>query len=158
MKTTFSGILNLVAVVLVFYISYLTKLGFSLPENLNRKILGLIIVYLGMAIVVWAVWHLRKGIFGGIEPEKNHLVKTGPYKHIRHPVYLGMTIAMLGIPIFFVSWMGLLAVLIIFLPTEIYRAILEEKLLASKFGKEWDEYKGKSGFLFPPLHYRRQYK
>ena len=149
MKLTLPGILNGIAAIVVFFISYLTKLGFILPDILNKKILGLIIVYLGMVIVIWAVWHLKKGIFGGIEPENELLIKTGPYKYLRHPVYLGMTIAMFGLPIAFESWMGMLAVLIIFLPTEIYRAKLEEKALSKKFGKEWDEYKKNSGFLFP---------
>jgi len=102
-----------------------------------------------MAIIIWAVYHLKKGILGGIEPENDVLVKTGPYKCIRHPVYLGMTIAMLGIPVAFESWIGLLAVLIFFLPTEIYRAKSEEKALSGKFGKEWDEYKRETGFFLP---------
>jgi protein-S-isoprenylcysteine O-methyltransferase Ste14 len=149
MKLTLPGILNGLSAIIVFCISDLTKLGFNLPDILNRKILGIIIVYLGMTIVVWAVYHLKKGILGGVEPENEFLIKTGPYKYIRHPVYLGMTISMFGIPIAFESWMGLLSVLIIFLPSEIYRAKLEEKALSKKFGNEWDEYKRNSGFLFP---------
>jgi protein-S-isoprenylcysteine O-methyltransferase Ste14 len=149
MKLTLPGILNGISAIVVLCISYLTKLGFILPDILNKKKSGLIIVYWGMAIVIWAVWHLKKGILGGIEPENEILIKTGPYKYIRHPVYLGMTIAMLGIPVAFESWIGLLSVLIVFLPSEIYRAKLEEKALSSKFGKEWDEYKRESGFFFP---------
>jgi protein-S-isoprenylcysteine O-methyltransferase Ste14 len=151
MKLTLPGILSGVAAIVVFYISYLTKSSFILPDILNKKILGLIIVYFGMAIVIWAAWHLKKGIWGGIEPENELLIKTGPYKYIRHPVYLGMTIAILGIPIVLESWIGLLAVFIIFSPSEIYRAKLEEKALSKKFGGKWDEYKKESGFFIPQM-------
>jgi protein-S-isoprenylcysteine O-methyltransferase Ste14 len=104
-----------------------------------------------MIIVIWAAWHLKKGFFGGIEPENELLIKTGPYKYIRHPVYLGMTIALLGIPIILKSWIGIIAVFIFFLPSEIYRAKLEEKTLSKKFGKQWDEYLKRSGFFFPSI-------
>jgi protein-S-isoprenylcysteine O-methyltransferase Ste14 len=35
------------------------------------------------------------------------------------------------------------------LPTEIYRAKLEEKALAQKFGAEWENYSKKTGFILP---------
>ena len=88
---------------------------------------------------------------GGIEPETNKLVKSGPYKFIRHPVYLGMTIAIMGIPISLESWTGVLAVLVFFLPSEIYRAKLEEKVLSDMFREEWENYKKETGFILPFL-------
>jgi protein-S-isoprenylcysteine O-methyltransferase Ste14 len=43
----------------------------------------------------------------------------------------------------------LLAVLLIFLPSEIYRAKLEEKLLSEKFGDKWIVYKNNTSFFIP---------
>jgi protein-S-isoprenylcysteine O-methyltransferase Ste14 len=77
------------------------------------------------------------------------LVKDGPYRYIRHPVCLGITIAFYGIPIAMRSWPGLIAVFLLFLPSKIYRAKLEEKALAKKFGGEWKSYALRTGFFLP---------
>ena len=49
------------------------------------------------------------------------------------------------------SWLGIFAVLFLFLPSEIHRAKLEEKELSNKFCKEWLEYVNKTSFFFPRL-------
>ncbi len=149
MKKSLPGILNGIAAIAVFFISNFYKSSFIMSDIINLKILGLVIVYLGIVIIIWATWYLKKGIVGRIEPENEYLVRSGPYKYIRHPIYLGMTIALLGIPIILESCIGIIAVFIFFLPSEIYRAKLEEKSLSKKFGKQWDEYLKRSGFFFP---------
>ena len=59
MKLTIPGLLNLIAAVAVGLLSYFNQSSISLPGNLS-KILGLSIVYLGMAIVVWSAFYLKK--------------------------------------------------------------------------------------------------
>jgi len=146
MKLTIPDLLNLIAAITVGLLSYFNQSSILLPDNLS-KIFGLSIVYTGMVIVLWSAFYLKKSIMGGIEPETNKLVKSGPYKFIRHPVYLWMTIAIMGIPISLESWVGVLAVLIFFLPSEIYRAKLEEKVLSDMFKEEWENYKKETGFI-----------
>jgi protein-S-isoprenylcysteine O-methyltransferase Ste14 len=68
---------------------------------------------------------------------------------VRHPVYLGMTIALLGAAISLRSWPGMVAVLLLFLPSEIYRAWLEERALSAKFGGEWLKYAARTSFILP---------
>jgi len=94
-------------------------------------------------------FYIKKAILGEIEPKLNILIKNGPYRFIRHPVYLGMTIALLGVPLSLGSWLGIIAVFLLFLPSEIYRAKLEEKKLAIKFGTEWENYVKKTMFILP---------
>lgn len=79
------------------------------------------------------------------------LIKTGPYRFVRHPVYLGMTIALTGIPVAMRSCYGLIGVFLLFLPSEIYRAKLEEKALKGKFGSEWEAYAARTGFMLPSV-------
>ena len=121
-----------------------------MPMPLNTaKIIGIIVVYLGMALVVWATFHIRGAISGMVKPRLSELVITGPYRFIRHPVYVGTTVALIGVTLSLRSWIGFLAVLILFLPSEIHRAKLEEKALAGKFGTKWDEYHKRTGFFSP---------
>jgi len=56
---------------------------------------------------------------------------------------------LLGAVITMRSWPGLICVLVLFLPTEIYRAKLEEKALTHKFGSEWENYAARTGFFLP---------
>jgi protein-S-isoprenylcysteine O-methyltransferase Ste14 len=142
------AILNIVTVVGVLLISFLVELRFPMPKGM-AKFLGLFIVYAGMALVIWAAVHIKGALAGMVEPRLDVLVRDGPYRFVRHPVYLGMTIALVGTAVALRSWLGLIGVFLLFLPTEIYRARLEEKALARKFGSEWENYAAQTGFILP---------
>jgi len=63
-----------------------------------------------------------------------------------------MTIALLGPAVALRSWLGSIAVLLWFLPSENYRAKLEEQALARRFGKEGEDYASQTGFVVPSIH------
>lgn len=81
----FPAILNVIAAGVVMIISFSGYFKFSIPW-VNTKVLGIIIVYIGMGILVWASIYLKRAIAGMIHPRLDHLVKSGPYKYCRHPV------------------------------------------------------------------------
>ncbi len=140
--------LNFISALIVFLISFFIETKISISKEILIK-LGVIIVVFGMLIVFWATIYIKKAILGEIEPKLNILIKNGPYRFIRHPVYLGMTIALLGVPLSLGNWLGIIAVFLLFLPSEIYRAKLEEKKLAIKFGTEWEYYVKRTNFILP---------
>jgi len=86
---------------------------------------------------VWASFYLKGAITRIIQPRLNNIVINGPYKYCRHPLYYGISVALIGVTIALKSWLGLITVLFIVLPSEIHRAKLEEKLLLERFGDEW---------------------
>jgi protein-S-isoprenylcysteine O-methyltransferase Ste14 len=57
------------------------------------------------------------------------VISTGPYAVVRHPMYAGAIVMLLGIPIALGSWWGLL-VFVSMMPALIWRLIDEEKFLA----------------------------
>jgi protein-S-isoprenylcysteine O-methyltransferase Ste14 len=57
------------------------------------------------------------------------VISTGPYALVRHPMYAGALVMLLGIPIALGSWWGILVVAVI-LPALIWRLYEEEKFLA----------------------------
>jgi protein-S-isoprenylcysteine O-methyltransferase Ste14 len=140
--------LNLFAAACVFLFSFLVDFRFSLSREITKAI-GFLLVGIGMSLVLYAALYIKGAFLGEVEPRLKVLVKDGPYRMVRHPVYLGMTIALAGIPVSLRSWAGLIGVLVLFLPSEIYRAKLEEKALSNMFGSEWDIYAAQTGFILP---------
>ena len=105
------------------------RLGWShIPTGL-RTIgwLGLCVAFL----IVWRVMaentYLSKHV--RIQEERGHqVITTGPYQYVRHPMYVGVIIAMLSIPLALGSWWALVpAMLIVIL--FIARTALEDRTL-----------------------------
>jgi protein-S-isoprenylcysteine O-methyltransferase Ste14 len=77
----------------------------------------------------WLVF--RENSFGGstVETfESQKVISTGPYALVRHPMYVGVLILLLGVPLALGSWWGL-AILVVAVPGLIWRILDEEKLL-----------------------------
>lgn len=96
------------------------------PEGL-RWVLGFMTA--GTALTVWGLWCLR-GAFS-IAVEARYLVDRGPYRWVRHPVYLGELASAAAVAAWRWSWVN--AVLWVgFAALQFVRARLEErKLLAA---------------------------
>ena len=84
-----------------------------------------------------------------LEVRENHkLVKKGPYKCIRHPIYTGTIIAVIAIPIFTSSIVGFLLALLS-IPLLEHRIKNEEKMLIEEYGDEYREYQESTWKLVP---------
>ena len=92
---------------------------------------GLAVAVIGEGIRVWAAGHLEKS---------REVTTSGPYRWMRHPLYVGSSILALGIVIAARSYVvGGLAVL--YLGTTITAAIRsEEAFLRRTFGDAYDRY------------------
>src|SRR5690554_1690016 len=111
-KEFLPAILNVIAVSGVFFISLLVEIRIPLSQA-TAKFLGLTIVFAGMVLVIWSAVHIKEAFFGEVEPRLDALIKSGPYRFVRHPVYLGMTIALTGVPIALRSWFGIIGVFLL---------------------------------------------
>jgi protein-S-isoprenylcysteine O-methyltransferase Ste14 len=85
-----------------------------------------------------------------IKPE-HRLITEGPYRIIRHLIYLGEIIIFLSIPIIFCSLYGFFVMLAL-IPLLLHRITIEEKVLSSRFGKEYEEYARKTKKLIPYIY------
>lgn len=110
--------------------------------------IGLAIFVLGLALAVWARVYLGRNwgmpMSQKADPE---LVTTGPYSRVRHPIYSGIILAMVGTAIA-VSPYWLIAVVIIggyFL----YSATVEERNMAKLFPTTYPPYKSATKMLIP---------
>jgi protein-S-isoprenylcysteine O-methyltransferase Ste14 len=148
MKEQLPAILDILTMLAVLLISLHVELRFSVPQETARAV-GSVIVYIGASLMIWAAVYNKGAVLGEVRPELDVLVRGGPYRFVCHPLYLGKTIALLGGAVALRSWPGMLAVFLLFLPSEIYLARVEEKALARKFGSEWENYAAQTPFFVP---------
>jgi protein-S-isoprenylcysteine O-methyltransferase Ste14 len=95
------------------------------------------------AVLAWtSVAHLGKQfrIHAGLYTD-HELVRTGPYAVVRHPIYTSVLVILLTTIVLLTPWPpGLVAVALCIAGTEI-RVRTEDRLLASRFGKQFEEYR-----------------
>ena len=77
------------------------------------------------------------------------VISTGPYAFVRHPMYAGGIIMLLGVPIALGSWWGLL-VIVAMMPALIWRLFDEEKFLARNL-QGYVDYQKKVPYRLIPL-------
>lgn len=82
--------------------------------------------------------------------ENQTLVRTGPYRYVRHPLYASLIWAFFGGSILYLNWACFLLTLCIFLPFMTWRARQEEALLMRTF-PEYEHYRETTGMFFPKL-------
>lgn len=79
------------------------------------------------------------------------LVTTGPYRLVRHPIYLGLVLLAMGQALAFSNWPALVFVLTGVVPTLTWRARAEENLLSRAFGERWAIYRQRTKMMIPHL-------
>jgi protein-S-isoprenylcysteine O-methyltransferase Ste14 len=76
-------------------------------------------------------WVMKANTFAGstirVESEQR-VVSNGPYRFVRHPMYTGMAIAVLGIPLALASYVAV-PVFALLVPLLVYRLVHEERTL-----------------------------
>jgi protein-S-isoprenylcysteine O-methyltransferase Ste14 len=82
--------------------------------------------------------------------ENHQLIQSGPYARVRHPIYSGLLLALIGTALFVGEWRAAFGVLLVFLAHG-WKARREEALLAGQFGASYEEYRKPTGSLLPRL-------
>ena len=89
--------------------------------------------------------HLR--FDAGLSPD-HQLVRSGPYRLLRHPIYTSMLCLLLGTGLMISSAPLLLMATLLFLAGTEIRVRIEDRLLASRFGVAFSEYRRSvSGYI-----------
>jgi protein-S-isoprenylcysteine O-methyltransferase Ste14 len=122
-----------------------------LPLNVFVLATGVTISLLGVALAIWARRILGKHWSGRITIKVDHqLIRTGPYKLIRHPIYTGILTLYTGTAITSGSCLALLGLLMA-LVAYARKIRLEEANLRIAFGESYESYCQESKALIPGL-------
>jgi protein-S-isoprenylcysteine O-methyltransferase Ste14 len=81
--------------------------------------------------------------------EGHELVTTGPYHYVRHPIYTGILLALVGTG--FVAGMVWFLLFVITCPCLVYSARTEERLMIQQFPDAYPEYRETTRALIPYL-------
>jgi protein-S-isoprenylcysteine O-methyltransferase Ste14 len=122
--------------------------GHAVGSNPLLQGIGLALFVLGLALAVWARVFLGRNwgmpMTQKADPE---LVTNGPYRTIRHPIYTGILLAMVGTAIA-VSLYWLVAVVVLG-AYFVYSAVVEERYMAERFPDSYPGYKRSTKMLIP---------
>lgn len=136
----------IVTLIIVSSVPGIRKIGFQ--NNPIWGVLGIIVCLIGFGIAVWARRHLGRNWGMPMTLKENHeLVTSGPYQYVRHPVYSGVLLAMLGSALgggF--PWLVTSVVLGIYF---VYSAKTEERIMEEQFPDQYPEYKKRTKTLIP---------
>ncbi len=123
--------------------------GRFLPASSLVMVVGLAIDIAGLSLAIWARRHLGRNWSGEITIKQDHqLVRTGPYRHLRHPIYTGLLTMYAGMTL---ATGEVLAILGLAVAVIAYwrKTRMEEKTLSAAFGPEYDTYRTDTWAIVP---------
>jgi protein-S-isoprenylcysteine O-methyltransferase Ste14 len=142
--------LTLLGLYLVFIRNHIAWMNpqFLTPSDATG-VLGLAITLLGVAFAVWARVTLGKNWSGTVTLKQDHtLVRRGPYRIVRHPIYTGFLLAALGVAVITGEVRGLVGAAILFVAFRV-KSLTEESFMLANFGEQYVEYKREVKALIP---------
>ena len=111
-----------------------------IPPSAVAAVGGIALTILGTSFAAWARLHLGGNWSAAIALKKDHtLVRSGPYALVRHPIYTGLAVAMLGSAIAFGHIAGFFGAIVAF-AAFLAKARGEESVLLAQFGDAYAQY------------------
>jgi protein-S-isoprenylcysteine O-methyltransferase Ste14 len=115
---------------------------------------GFAITLVGLAVATWARIHLGSNWSDKVVVQADHqLIRTGPYAHMRHPIYSGVLLGVVGTALVVGEWRGAVAFLLL-LANYTVKARKEDWILADHFGEGFTLHARDAGFLLPKFRGR----
>jgi protein-S-isoprenylcysteine O-methyltransferase Ste14 len=129
-----------------------TSLAPSLRTPAALRVLGVIVMWLGLATRVWAVAALGGAFRTTVEVDPDQaVVTTGPYQWIRHPSYAGLLLIVAGLGLALGNWLSVAACLLLPPPALVWRIHVEEAELSRVLGDAYGAYRARTKRLIPGI-------
>jgi protein-S-isoprenylcysteine O-methyltransferase Ste14 len=124
--------------------------GPTLPGLPTVAWIGAFIGLAGAALRLWAVLTLRQRYTRTLLVLEGHTIeRSGPYRFVRHPGYLGSLLCLNAIAMASGSAPVLAASLLATIPAYIYRIRAEDEMLGAALGAPYESYRREVGALLP---------
>ena len=121
----------------------------TLARGRLAPVLGLSLEAAGFALASWARATLGRYWTGRVALTTDQpLVRTGPYRYVRHPLYVGLLAAVLGQALILSRPRGLMAFILLAAAYR-HKVGYEEAALRRHFGTAYDDYAATTGAFLP---------
>ncbi len=126
---------------------WMQVLYFPLPVWLRWT--GFVIGLAGLGFWTWTQAALGTAWSAQLQlREEHHLITSGPYTHIRHPLYTAMFFWAAGLALVAANWV-FVGLVVLIVAGSIARVPREEQMMIERFGDEYRGYVQKTGRFFP---------
>ena len=106
---------------------------------------GLTVMWLGLAIRVWAIAALGSAFRTTVEVDPGQaVVSIGPYRWVRHPSYSGLLLIVIGFGLAVGNWLALFICAVLPLPALLRRIHVEEAELTGVLGNDYRAYQAQT--------------
>jgi len=143
------------SVYLTQLIGVIEAIFFRYPESFrwdNVTTMALIAMFAGLGLRVWAVLTLGRFFTWFITVYDDHqVIRTGPFRFIRHPSYCGAWILFVSTLLFLHAWVGAVLSLVVQLLAYRRRIQYEERAMIQKLGPSYETYTHEVKALIPLL-------
>lgn len=127
-----------------------------LPLTGGVRWAGLGVGAMGLLLLVWVQHTLGSYFSATLRIRRDqHMVVTGPYQKVRHPMYTALFLLWGGLAVVSANWFIVLLVLSGISGIARIRAALEEAMMLEVFGDSYRAYMKRTGRFLPPLRPRR---
>ncbi len=139
---------GLLIIVLGFVLLRIFRADALTVHNPILQTVGAILLVCGLGLAVWARIYLgRNWGMPMTQKDEPELVTSGPYHFVRHPIYSGILLALLGTSLATeIYWLISLGVMGVYF---IYSARVEEKIMTTSFPATYPSYRLKTKMLIP---------
>jgi len=139
--------ITIVMAIAVSFLFHFLKWGWVDPIVAE---IGAGVMLLGVGLRVWSFMTLGRNFAPVVETDAAQtLVKSGPYRLIRHPAYTAAIITLTFLGLAFNSWIASVVILFFVVACYVYRIRVEEPALRERFGAEYDDYEKATKRLIP---------
>lgn len=125
----------------------------AMPHRIALRVVGFFIFVVGLMLRWYSIGFLGKFFTVDVAIHSEHrVIKSGPYRYIRHPSYSGALLAFLGLGLSMGNWWS---VVIFTLPTFLaflVRIGVEERALAEAMGEQYRSYQKRTKRLIPLIY------
>lgn len=112
--------------------------------------IGLALMVGGTGYRIWAIYTLGKYFTATVQADEAQvLITSGPYRHLRHPSYLGAYVAIVGCAVMLNAWIGFLVASTAMLYAYSQRIRAEEEALSTHFGETYLDYQMRTWRMLP---------
>ena len=117
----------------------------------GQRVTGALVIAVGGALAAAALDCFRSWRFRAALDQDHELATAGPFRVIRHPIYMGLNLLALGTAIWIPTVVMWIAVALMVIGGDL-RARAEETLLERAFGRAYADYRARTRRFLPAIY------